>query len=570
MTVIALVHRAAWVLAVALIAGCAATAPPSRTVPTVPIVSAVPAVSNVPSILPSTAAPLARPIAMAPQPDPLAAIDSDSPPPTPREFRAAWIATVNNIDWPSRRGLTVAEQKAEIIRIVERASDLRLNALIFQVRPAADALYLSALEPWSEYLTGEQGRAPEPYYDPLQMWIDEAHRRGIALHAWFNPYRARHTSAIGPNARRHIASTNPGVVKQYGGHLWMDPGEALAAQRTLDVILDVVRRYDIDGVHIDDYFYPYPVSVAGSDPPVDVDFPDTASWQRWRDGGGTSSRADWRRENVTRLVEAIYFGIHREKPWVRFGISPFGVGRPDRRPPGIAGFSQYDKLYADVELWLGRGWLDYLAPQLYWPMDQREQSFGVLLEYWLAQNKERRHIWPGLFTSRIEDSTKSWLPAEILDQIALTRTKNMEQGHVHFSMSALVGNRKGISDRLRAIAYRDDALIPAAPWLAPANPFAPELRVDADEARREIRIVRSNPVRDDAAHYAAWVRVGGVWRFAIAPRRAETGADLSGLAAVIPYARIATGQSPERVVAFAIDRYGIESPRVTWTARDRP
>jgi len=276
----------------------------------------------------------------------------------PREFRGAWVASVANIDWPSRPGLAAEAQRAEITRIVERARDIGLNALIVQVRPAADALYESALEPWSEYLTGEQGKSPG--YDPLAFWIAEAHRRGIELHAWFNPYRARHSSARSALAANHVANTAPQIVKSYGDVMWMDPGEAQASQRTVDVIADVTRRYDVDGIHIDDYFYPYPVAADGAE----LAFPDDPSWQAYVLAGGTLARDDWRRRNVDALVERIHAAVHREKPGVRFGVSPFGIGKPQARPPGVAGFSQYDKIYADVELWLARGWLDYLAPQL--------------------------------------------------------------------------------------------------------------------------------------------------------------------------------------------------------------
>ncbi len=313
-----------------------------------------------------------------------------APPPAPREFRAAWVASVANIDWPSRAGLTTAQQQEEIVRIVERAQSLRLNALIVQVRPAADALYASAFEPWSEYLTGEQGKAPEPFYDPLAFWIAEAHRRGIELHAWFNPYRARHSSARSRLAAGHVANTAPAIVKAYGEFLWLDPGEAEASRRTLQAIVDVARRYDIDGVHIDDYFYPYPV--VAPDGTRDLDFPDEPSWQRYVNAGGTLARDAWRRRNVDDLVERINIEVHREKPWVRFGVSPFGLGRPDRRPPGVAGFSQYDKLHADVERWLAQGWLDYLAPQLYWPIDAPAQPFGVLLDYWRAHGARPRSL----------------------------------------------------------------------------------------------------------------------------------------------------------------------------------
>ena len=504
--------------------------------------------------------------------------DPNQPPATPREFRAAWIATVANIDWPSKKGLPVEQQKQEIIRIVERAKELNLNALIFQVRPAADALYPSILEPWSEYLTGEQGRMPDPYYDPLKMWVEESHKRGIELHAWFNPYRARHTSAKSPNSAMHIANTNPEVVKNYGGYLWMDPGEEFAAQRTLNVILDVVRRYDIDGVHVDDYFYPYPVNIPGSMPPVEVDFPDEPSWQRWVTLGGGLSRVEWRRQNVNTLMQKIHESVHREKPWVRFGISPFGLGRPDRRPPGIAGFSQYDKLYADVELWLSKGWLDYLVPQLYWPIEQRAQSFDLLLDYWLAQNTMKRHVWPGLFTSRIDNSEKSWPVSELLNQVSLTRSKKMAQGHVHFSMVALVENRKGISEQLKATAYKSQALVPAAPWLrastslAPILPNAPMLRVDSDIAGKRVTVSVSSfkPFSSEHAwQIATWVRIGGIWQFMVGGAAMAENPDAHVIVLEEVFVLDASTPPPDRVVAFAVDRFGNESTRVTWSADEK-
>jgi uncharacterized lipoprotein YddW (UPF0748 family) len=372
----------------------------------------------------------------------------------PREFRGAWIACVANIDWPSRSALAVEIQQEEARNLVRVARYSRLNALILQVRTAADALYASPFEPWSEYLTGEQGRAPQPFYDPLAFWIEEAHAAGLQLHAWFNPYRARHSSARSPLAAQHIANTNPRVVKSYGDQLWMDPGEPAAADRALAVILDVVRRYDVDGVHIDDYFYPYPVK--GPDG-QDVAFPDDDSWRGYVGSGGRSSRADWRRANVDALVERIYREVHRANDRVRVGVSPFGVGRPDRRPPGIAGFSQYDAIYADVERWLENGWMDYLAPQLYWKSDSPEQPFAPLLAYWQSQNPLGRDIWPGLFTSRIDASVNSWMPEEIVRQVALARAAGAN-GHIHFSMAALAQNRRGIVDRLRDV-YAAAALV---------------------------------------------------------------------------------------------------------------
>jgi uncharacterized lipoprotein YddW (UPF0748 family) len=487
------------------------------------------------------------------------------PPPAPREFRAVWVSTVANIDWPSRSSLSSAQQQAEAIAILDRAKALNLNAIVLQVRPSADAIYPSRLEPWSEYLTGAQGRAPQPLYDPLKFWISEAHARGLELHAWFNPYRARHATAKSPLAADHIAKTNPGVVKSYGRFLWLDPGEEAAAKLTLDVILDVVRRYDIDGVHLDDYFYPYPIETPGAageaaalDAGVgagtrpELDFPDQISWQRYLFGGGTLERAAWRRQNVNRLIEALYNGIHREKSWVRFGISPFGLGRPDRRPAGIVGFSQYDKLYADAELWLENGWLDYLSPQLYWPIGQAPQAYEVLLDYWLAQNRKGRHVWPGLYTSRIGAPTKDYPPEEIVAQIGATRARANAGGHVHFSMAALMGNRKGIADQLKAGHYAAPALVPSTPWLGSERPGAPQV-----SAHRAANAVNLKLVAGKAdAQYAIWSRFGTEWRFAVAP---ATRLDWS----IADDARLGPVSA---VFVSAVDRLGNESaPLAVWS-----
>ncbi|MDX2219832.1 MAG: family 10 glycosylhydrolase [Burkholderiales bacterium] len=482
-------------------------------------------------------------------------MDPNAPPPLPREFRAAWVATVANIDWPSKPGLPVAEQQRELIAIVEKARELNLNALIVQVRPSTDALYPSTLEPWSEFLTGEQGKPPQPFYDPLDMWVREAHARGIELHAWFNPYRARHTKAVGPNAKNHVSNTLPQAVKNYGGFHWMDPGDARAADHTMSVILDVVKRYDIDAVHIDDYFYPYPVpqdpaaAVEPGKPVVERDFPDDPTWQAYVASGGKLARNDWRRDNVNRLIERIYSGIQKEKPWVRFGVSPFGLGKPEKRPAGIAGFSQYDKLYADVELWLQKGWLDYLAPQLYWPIEQKAQAFDVLLDYWIAENRVERHIIPGLYTSRIDNTPRSWQPAEITNQIALSRTRSGSGGQIHFSMIALMENRKGISDALKA-SYAVPALMPASPWLDVKAPTAPKVNNDpTPTGRPSVRYLVKNTAAEPVRLFAISSRYGDRWVFSTAPARDD------GTASV-EVASITTFGTLNRVAVQAIDRAG--------------
>lgn len=390
-------------------------------------------------------------------------------PPPPREFRGAWIATVANIDWPSRPGLTAEQQKQELLALLDRAAELRLNAVIFQVRPMADALYESALEPWSEFLTGRMGQSPG--YDPLAFAITAAHARGLELHAWFNPYRARHPSSRSPISDKHLIRRHPEWVKTYGTHQWMNPTHPDVAAHTLAVIRDVVRRYDIDGVHIDDYFYPY--RERGPDGQLLL-FPDEDTWQKYRQEGGTLGRDDWRRAAINAFVRDLYREVKALKPWVKVGISPFGIWRPNH-PPGITGLDAFAELYADARLWFQEGWCDYLAPQLYWPIAQPRQSFPKLLAWWAEQNTQRRHLWPGLYTSRVrersgESGPKGWPAQEIAEQIALVRQQRGASGAIHFSIKALRDNPDRLADHLRRL-YADVALVPAIDWSAPRLPL---------------------------------------------------------------------------------------------------
>jgi uncharacterized lipoprotein YddW (UPF0748 family) len=493
------------------------------------------------------------------------------PPPISREFRGAWVASVANIDWPSRPGLSSFEQQAELIAILNRSVALNLNAVVLQVRPAADALYDSPYEPWSAYLTGVEGRAPEPYYDPLTFAVDEAHKRGLELHAWFNPYRARHASARGPQARTHITATRPELVRAYGRYQWMDPGEPAVRAQTLRVMLDVVKRYDIDGIHLDDYFYPYPELGADS---VAIPFPDSASYARYVRGGGTLSRDDWRRENVNALIRDIYRRTKALKPWVKVGISPFGIWRPGS-PPEIAGFDSYDKLYADSRQWLREGWVDYFVPQLYWPIAQTAQSYPTLLRWWMGENVKNRHVWPGHNASRAAGTV--WLPDELLEQVRLTRAANAG-GDIHFSMRALMpangvrrdsvlvgvatpppaqANAALLADRLHTQLYAEPALVPASPWLSTARPGRPRVAVITDSATAD-QVVRLTP--RDGKRVAWWtVRVlsDGAWRTWILPgaQRRLT---------VAP----AASSAPTRVLVTAVDRYGTESA-VAETGKER-
>lgn len=379
----------------------------------------------------------------------------------PREFRGAWVATVANIDWPRPAASDAESQKAQIRAIVQRASQLGLNALLLQVRPACDAMYPSAIEPWSEFVSGAQGR--DPGYDPLALWVDEAHRAGLQLHAWFNPFRAQHPSAKSPLAANHIARRQPTWALRYGDLLWLDPGLPEAREHGLQVVDDVLRRYDIDGVHIDDYFYPYPIKQGDADLP----FPDDAAYARH---GAGQPRDAWRRANVNAFVQALHQRSKAIKPWVTVSISPFGIPRPDLRPPGVTGFSAYDKLYADAEHWLQQGWCDAVAPQLYWPMASANQPFAPLLAAWGQANVLKRHLWPGLYTSSVGTPPRAWAADEITAQIAHVREHNaLASGHIHFSMVALMDNRGGLADKL---ASQGLALPPASPWLGAQQPTA--------------------------------------------------------------------------------------------------
>lgn len=490
----------------------------------------------------------------------------EAPPSIAREFRGAWVASVANIDWPSKPGLSSWQQQAELIAMLDRARELRLNAILLQVRPAADALYDSPYEPWSAYLTGMEGRAPEPYYDPLTFAVREAHARGLELHAWFNPYRARHPSATTPNARTHISSTHPSWVKSYGKYLWMDPGEPGVLAHSLRVIIDVVKRYDIDGIHVDDYFYPYPEADANK---VEVPFPDSGSYARYQAKGGTLGRSDWRRYNVDQFVEQLYTRTKAAKPWVKVGISPFGIWRPGY-PASIQGFDSYEKLAGDSKKWLNEGWVDYFTPQLYWPIAQTPQSYTTLLGWWVSENTKARHMWIGHNSSRAA-AGGTWLPDELNNQVRATRATTAAgqgaTGDIFFSMRSLMpvqgaarapesvgvltqppapAAAAAMAERLVTELYQDAVLVPASPWLGRTRPAAPTARVRRVSATGDVQVDITPGPR------ARWstVRVlrDGAWRTWVLPSS---------------FTRLTIGDAnasiPSRVVVTAVDRNGNES-----------
>jgi uncharacterized lipoprotein YddW (UPF0748 family) len=465
-----------------------------------------------------------------------------------REYRGVWVATVANIDWPSKPGLPTDTQKEEVIRILDKIAELRMNVVILQVRTSCDALYESSLEPWSYFLTGEQGKPPAPYYDPLQFWIDETHRRGMELHAWFNPFRAKNTGQTYPECDAHISRTKPALVKRYGNdktsYLWLDPGETEARAHSLAVFMDVVHRYDVDGIHIDDYFYPYPVD--------DIPFPDDPAWNAYLASGGKLARDDWRRDSMNEFIRILYAEIKKAKPHVKFGISPFGIWKPGY-PESVAGFSQYDKLYADAKLWLNEGWCDYYTPQLYWSITAKKQSFPALLAWWSSENTQRRHLAPGLFTSRIGDKNRPYSPEQIENQVFLSHYTPGSHGSVHFSMKALMENREGISDRLAGNAYSDLALAPECPWIdSPALP-APTVRFE-DHATESFIVTWDSTNKDAIRRWNIQALYDNTWKPTIVGRKEST-----------LHVRPEQGITPRAVAVSSIDGSGTESPATVIT-----
>ncbi len=382
-----------------------------------------------------------------------------------REFRAAWVATVANINWPSKPGLSTAEQQKEAIELLDFLKDHHYNAVVFQVRPQADALYESSLEPWSYYLSGTQGKAPSPYYDPLTFWIKEAHDRGLELHVWLNPYRSHHITG-GPVSESSLVKTKPELmVHLKEGYWWFDPAMKETQDHGVKVVMDIVKRYDIDGVHFDDYFYPYISYNEGAD------FPDTTSRKQYLAKGGKLSIGDWRRESVNTFIHRLYDEIKKEKKHVKFGLSPFGIWRPGH-PKSIEGLDQYDQLYADAKLWLNKGWIDYFSPQLYWPISRQKQSFPVLLGWWSGENTYNRHLWPGISVGR---DTSSRTTTETFNQIMTTRGMLPQSpGVVHWSLSSVTKN-PNMAKMLLEGPYAANALVPASPWLDTQLPEPPSV-----------------------------------------------------------------------------------------------
>ncbi len=384
-----------------------------------------------------------------------------------REFRAAWIATVHNLDWPSKPGLPPAQQRAEMLALLDLAAASGLNAVVLQVRTECDAFYASRLEPWSFFLSGQMGTGPADGYDPLAFAVAEAHKRGLELHAWFNPFRASATERSAKSSG-HISRTHSSLMLSSGSMKWANPASDFVRQRAIEVMIDVAKRYDVDGIHIDDYFYPYPKTVNGK--PVDQ-FDDSAAYRAYRSKDGKLELRDWRRDNINQFVRNAYSSIKSTKSHVRFGISPFGIWRPGHPSSVKAGLDAYNDISADSRLWLNQGWLDYFSPQLYWRIGS-DQDYTALYRWWSGENKQNRHLFPGIASSRILSSEDRNRPStETVRQIEVTRRNPASggPGHIHWSIEAIKKDRGGLRSRFREV-YAESALPPAAPWLGAGPP----------------------------------------------------------------------------------------------------
>ena len=444
-----------------------------------------------------------------------------------RELRGVWIATVYNINFPSRAGLDAAAQRRELEALLDTATGAGLNAVFFQARPEADAFWPSARSPWSRFLTGTQGQAPG--YDPLQALLDAARARALEVHVWLNPYRAAVDAdrALHPS---HVAARHPEVAYPSRGQLWLDPGSEVVREDAVEVVRELVTRYRVDGVHFDDYFYPYP---------DDTPFPDDATFAAYQTSGGALDLADWRRENVNALVREVAEVIAEADPDVSFGIAPFGIYRPGQ-PEGVTGLDQFSALYADPPVWMRAGWVDYLAPQLYWNATRPRQDYEALLRWWSGLSEGGRVVFAGNNLSAL-GSEPGWSVDEFRRQLGISRAVPGDgpSGNIYFQVDPLVENRDGIRDIFAQELYAAPALTPVLSRRADAAPAAPTLALDASGA-----LQIGHPERERLRAFSVYLPDGAAWRLA-----RVLSADTTTLA-------VSPG---ERVAVAAVARSGAES-----------
>lgn len=410
-----------------------------------------------------------------------------------REFRAAWIATVANIDWPSKSNLTPTQQRNEMRQMLDSLQRNNFNAIVIQIRPTADSFYPSNLEPWSTYLNGKNGRRPNPFYDPLQFVIEEAHKRCIEVHVWLNPYRVTNAPGqINNLSPEHVYFKNRDLIVKYGDKYYFNPGLDETREFLNKVVEDIVERYDIDGVHFDDYFYPYPEG--------NEDFPDEDAFRKYP--RGFTSKNDWRRNNVNLVITELQETIKSLKPWVQFGVSPFGVWRNnDKDPEGSAtraGVTNYDDLYADILKWLREGTVDYVVPQLYWEIGKKVADYEILIKWW-SDHSYGKNIYIGLYASGLGVTKNSaWQNGnELARQLKMNQRFPKTEGAVYFSAKTLLKNPKGLLDTLKNNYYKFPAI----------QPTCKSIEGDASAQPQNLRVIKDG--HDAYLHWDEVIEDGG-------------------------------------------------------------
>jgi uncharacterized lipoprotein YddW (UPF0748 family) len=385
-----------------------------------------------------------------------------------REFRGVWVATVANIDWPSKKNLESSIQQKEFTDILDNHQKVGINAVLVQVRAASDAFYARSREPWSEWLTGTQGKSPEPYYDPMRFMIEQAHQRNMEFHAWLNLNRGTHTTSRTVSFE-HITKTKPKWFLDYGGYKIYNFGLPFVREYILELVLEMVKNYDLDGIHFDDYFYPYTVA--------NQKLKDDSEFKKY--GRGFDKVEDWRRHNINLLIKEISESIAREKKWVKFGVSPFGVWRnADKDPKGSntqAGQTSYDDLFADTRKWAQNGWIDYIAPQIYFAFEHPKVPYKTLADWW-SENHGQRHLYIGHSTYRIDAKSQdiNWASTNQLPrQIRYNRGNPEISGSIFYNTNSLMKNNLGFTDSLKNY-YARPVLLPAMPWKDAIPPNSPE------------------------------------------------------------------------------------------------
>lgn len=377
-----------------------------------------------------------------------------------REFRGAWVATVANIDWPSSKSSSSEDQIKELKETFDKLKDAGINAVIFQVRTECDALFSSSFEPWSYWLTGEQGKPPEPFFDPLQLAVDEAHKRGMELHAWFNPYRAVKNVDDYQVSDFHVSKVHPEWILTFGNYKMLNPGIPEVKEYITSIIEEVIRNYEVDGIHFDDYFYPYSPKVSNEDSITFIDY-----------GSGFTNIEDWRRWNINSMVARVHEKIQQIKPYIKFGISPFGI--VENKFAGTNGFNSYSILYCDPLTWVKDKTVDYVTPQIYWEIGHQAADYALLLPWWSSIVADR-HLYVGHFSSRFTSERYEGKKSEMGNQLRMNHEYPNVSGSIFFSAKSIINNYSGFADTLKNNFYKYQALVPLMNWKDNIPPYAPK------------------------------------------------------------------------------------------------